>query len=304
MGFPFKNSFLSSSSSFCMSPLKVHLHEKNSTLVACIYMTFTLVQHKVNFSCKASSTFNYGPCMIRHTRPVTNPCIRNRDPRPCMHLDRDPRPIHASDQNPRWIRASANVLRPNRRSAADSRRAKLFKIVSSNSSIHVCPYNSTHITLITLCSRCHSNTKQWVMSLEHKLGLLSKDRSAASGYNERRTTLDHLFRCHLIEWSTIMSFVAQEAHLKWLQSQKQSTAGWLTPNDDLTQWDSSLCLPSVFSVFQRKRKTECWGFVMAAGSGLKNLQRSDTKCWGQGRQCGSKSNTLWWWRTCVWAYAR
>ena len=33
-------------------------------------------------------------------------------------------------------------------------------------------------------------------------------------------------------------------------------------------------------------------FVMAAGNGLKNLQRSDTKCWGQGRKCGSKSNTL------------
>ena len=31
---------------------------------------------------------------------------------------------------------------------------------------------------------------------------------------------------------------------------------------------------------------------MAADSGLKNLQCSDTKCWGQGRQCGSKSNTL------------
>ena len=31
---------------------------------------------------------------------------------------------------------------------------------------------------------------------------------------------------------------------------------------------------------------------MAVDSGLKNLQRSDTKCWGQGRQCGSKNNTL------------
>ena len=31
---------------------------------------------------------------------------------------------------------------------------------------------------------------------------------------------------------------------------------------------------------------------MAAGSELKNLQRSDTKCCGQGRQCGSKSSTL------------
>ena len=29
---------------------------------------------------------------------------------------------------------------------------------------------------------------------------------------------------------------------------------------------------------------------MTASSGLKNLQRSDTKCWGQGRQCGSASN--------------
>ena len=29
---------------------------------------------------------------------------------------------------------------------------------------------------------------------------------------------------------------------------------------------------------------------MTTGSGLKNLQRSDTKCWGQGRQCGSESN--------------
>ena len=31
---------------------------------------------------------------------------------------------------------------------------------------------------------------------------------------------------------------------------------------------------------------------MAADNGLKNLQRSYTKCWEQGHQCGSKSNTL------------
>ena len=30
--------------------------------------------------------------------------------------------------------------------------------------------------------------------------------------------------------------------------------------------------------------------MMTADSGLKNLQCSDTKCWGQGRQCGSASN--------------
>ena len=35
-----------------------------------------------------------------------------------------------------------------------------------------------------------------------------------------------------------------------------------------------------------------YGFMMAAGSGLKNLQCSDTKCWGQGRQCGRSNNTL------------
>ena len=32
--------------------------------------------------------------------------------------------------------------------------------------------------------------------------------------------------------------------------------------------------------------------MMATSNGLKNLQCSATKCWGQGRQCGSKSNTL------------
>ena len=30
--------------------------------------------------------------------------------------------------------------------------------------------------------------------------------------------------------------------------------------------------------------------TMTDGSGFKNLQRSDTKCWGQGRQSGSASN--------------
>ena len=32
--------------------------------------------------------------------------------------------------------------------------------------------------------------------------------------------------------------------------------------------------------------------VMTADNGLKNLQHSDTKCWGQGRQCGRSNNIL------------
>ena len=51
------------------------------------------------------------------------------------------------------------------------------------------------------------------------------------------------------------------------------------------------CSSSFFFVSSNEAKAECY-VVMAADSGLKNLQRSDTKCWVQGRQCGSKSNTL------------
>ena len=47
------------------------------SLVACTHMTFTLVPHKVSFSCKAS-TFNYGPYTIRRDRPV--------DPRPILDV--------------------------------------------------------------------------------------------------------------------------------------------------------------------------------------------------------------------------
>ena len=39
---------------------------------------------------------------------------------------------------------------------------------------------------------------------------------------------------------------------------------------------------------------------MTVGNGLKNLQRSDTKCWGQGRQCGRSNNILCSRRTCIW----
>ena len=39
-----------------------------------------------------------------------------------------------------------------------------------------------------------------------------------------------------------------------------------------------------------KRKQNVVKIVMAVGNGLKNLQCSDTRCWGQGRQCGSTNN--------------
>ena len=45
----------------------------------------------------------------------------------------------------------------------------------------------------------------------------------------------------------------------------------------------------VFFLLCSSRKTKN---RMTADSGLKKLQRSDTKCLGQGRQCGSMSNIL------------
>ena len=52
----------------------------------------------------------------------------------------------------------------------------------------------------------------------------------------------------------------------------------------------AFCFSSSFFVLQRKRKQNVVWCTMTTGNGLKNLQRSDTKCWGQGRQCGSESN--------------
>ena len=49
------------------------------------------------------------------------------------------------------------------------------------------------------------------------------------------------------------------------------------------------CLSSLFFVLQEKRKQNVVWCAMTTGSGLKNLQRSNTKCWGQGGQCGSAS---------------
>ena len=50
------------------------------------------------------------------------------------------------------------------------------------------------------------------------------------------------------------------------------------------------CLSSLFSVLQEVTENKMLLCTMMADNGLKNLQRSDTKCWGQGRQCGSASN--------------
>ena len=95
-------------------------------------------------------------------------------------------------------------------------------------------------------------------------------------------------------WSSrmLISWMKHEfgAPLKRLQSQEQSTVGWLTPICDLTQWGFCFIffLSSLF--FKRKRNQNVEWCTMTAGSGLKNLQRSNTKCWGQGRQCESASN--------------
>ena len=70
-----------------------------------------------------------------------------------------------------------------------------------------------------------------------------------------------LFGCCLTEWSTIGSVVAQGAPLKRLQSQEQSTASWLTPICDLTQWDASFCFSSFFSILQRKRNKMLCGVL-------------------------------------------
>ena len=89
-----------------------------------------------------------------------------------------------------------------------------------------------------------------------------------------------------------MSLLHRGFHLERLQSQEQSTTGWLTPSDDLTQCDANLLFFFfLLCFFNCKQKTKCC-VVMAAGSGLKNLQCSDTKCWGQGHQCGSKNIIL------------
>ena len=121
-----------------------------SNSVACIHMTFTLVPHKVYFTC------------MKRT-PV---CIFSSVE--CVHMTFTLVPHMTFTFNydlcahPRSIRASGTDPWPNRASATDSRRVVLFKIVSScsttvvylgSSTVHVRLDSSTQITLITMCSK-------------------------------------------------------------------------------------------------------------------------------------------------------
>ena len=54
------------------------------------------------------------------------------------------------------------------------------------------------------------SSRMSISRMEHELGFLFEDRSAASGYNERRTTFGDLFRCRLTEWSTIVSLLRKK----------------------------------------------------------------------------------------------
>ena len=142
-----------------------------------------------------------------------------------------------------------------------------------------------------------------ISRVKHELGLLSWDRSAMSGYNGQRPAFGDLFRCRLTEWSTIVSMLHRRVSPRAVTITKQSTTGWLTPSDDLTQWDANsfLFFFSLLCFCRCKQKTECCvpKVGMAAGSGKENIQRSHTNCWGRGRQCGRSHNNLWWRRTCV-----
>ena len=99
---------------------RIHLHEKNSSLVACIHMTFTLVPHKVYFSCMdfthkvyfsyKASTDQLRPVhdtsrpahdwSMRLDRHVTDPCVPTEPTDPCIRdrTNRFMRPDRPTDR--------------------------------------------------------------------------------------------------------------------------------------------------------------------------------------------------------------
>ena len=91
------------------------------------------------------------------------------------------------------------------------------------------------------------------------LGLLPRDRSAASAYNERWTTFGDLFRCRLTKWTTIVSAVAWGVPFKRLQSHGQSTVAWLTLNLWFNTLRGKFLLRLLSSLlFKENKKTELW----------------------------------------------
>ena len=126
-----------------------------------------------------------------------------------------------------------------------------------------------------------------------EFGLLLEDQSAAGGYKERVNS---------VRWPIQMSVNRMKHNRVGCCARSPLQAGTITWIEYNSSAYSNLWFNMVRGkflvrllsslLFKKNEKTECCGFMMTAGSGLKNLQRSDTKCWGQSRQCGSKSNTL------------
>ena len=101
-----KDNFFSPSFSIACNHSKINLHEKNSSLqrsVECIHMTFTLVPHKVHFTCM-DFTFSYDvPHKVYFSykastgRPV---CHNGPTTKPCVPIElTDPRSNRASRPN-------------------------------------------------------------------------------------------------------------------------------------------------------------------------------------------------------------
>ena len=137
--------------------------------------------------------------------------------------------------------------------------------------------------------------------MKHEIGCCLKTDLQQVVTMSGRIAFNDLLRCCLTGWSTIVSVVAQGV---WPQAvtiieieyNRLAYSKWWS---NTVRCKLLACLLSSL-FFKENKKQNVELCTMATNSGLKNLQRSDTKCWGQGRQCGSKSNTLWWWRTCVW----
>ena len=116
---------------------------------------------------------------------------------------------------------------------------------------------------------------------QRELGLLSRDRSAPSGYNGRQTTFWNLFGCRLTEWSTIVSMLHKGFHLDRLRSRmteynrlaysKRKWSNTVRCKPRFTSFFSSLLC--FFKIQKTEKNRSCDPKVlMAADSGMKDIQ--------------------------------
>ena len=95
------------------------------------------------------------------------------------------------------------------------------------------------------------------------------------------TTFNDLFRCRLTEEARSCRGLRRKFHLKRLQSQRQSTTGWLTPNDDLTQWDANFLLVFFLLCFFKENKKNRMLFFLQGNDGGRQQVEEPPTLWYQ-----------------------